>query len=60
MHSTSPPCGNLVDAVNWPDPGPAKIHDFGRHFDVFGDISYHELLVCYIQIIHIISNFDFL
>ena len=45
--------------MNWPDPGPAKIHDFGRHSYVFSDLLYQELLVCYIQIIYIILKFDF-
>ena len=45
--------------MNWPEPGPAKIHDFGRHFHVFSDLSYQELLVCYIQIIHIVLKFNF-
>ena len=68
-HSTSPPCGNLVDglphdcqyrtAVNWRHPGPAKIHDNGRHFYVFSDLLYYELLVCYIQIIYIVLKFNF-
>ena len=68
--STSPPSGNQVDGspleshlyrtvVNGRHPGPAKIHDNGRHFDVFSDLSYQELLVCYIQIIYIILKFDF-
>ena len=47
-------------AVNWPEPEPAKIHDFGRHFDVFSDILYHEFLVCYIQMFYIILKFTFL
>ena len=46
-------------AANWPDPGPAKIHDSGRHFYVFKELLYYELLVCYIQIIFIILKFDF-
>ena len=63
-HSTSPPCGNLVDGLphdcHWPDPGPAKIRNFGRHFHVISDLLYHELLVCYIQILFIILKFNFL
>ena len=46
-------------AVNWRHLGPAKIHDNGRYFYVFRDLSYQELLVCYIQIIYIILKFDF-
>ena len=46
-------------AVNWPEPGPAKIRDFGRHSYVFNDLSYYELLVWYIQMINIILKFDF-
>ena len=25
-------------AANWPEPGLAKIHDFGRHFYVFSNL----------------------
>ena len=45
--------------MNWRRLGPAKIRDNGRHFHVFSDHSYQELLVCYIQIIYIILKFDF-
>ena len=47
-------------AVNWSDHGPAKIRTFGRHFHVFSDLIYQELLVCYIQIFYMIMKFSFL
>ena len=46
-------------AVNWPEPGPAKIRNFGRRFHVFSGLLYSELLVCYIQIIYIVLKFNF-
>ena len=46
-------------AVNWRHLGPAKIRDNGRHFYVFSDLLYQELLVCDIQIVYIIMKFDF-
>ena len=46
--------------MNWPEPGPAKIRDFGRHFHVSGDLLYEELLVCYIQMFYIILKLNFL
>ena len=51
------PSGNQVDGsplVAIPNRGklahlgPANIHYNGRYFYVFSDLSYHELLVCYI------------
>ena len=45
--------------MNWRHLGPAKIHDNGRHFYVFSDFSYQELLVCYIQIFYIILKLNF-
>ena len=45
--------------MNWRHLEPAKIRDNGRHFYVFRYLSYHELLVCYIQIIYIILKFCF-
>ena len=47
-------------AVNWPDLGPAKIHNFGRHFNVFSDLLYQKLLICYIQTFYIILKLNFL
>ena len=45
--------------MNLLDPGPAKIHDFGRHFHVSGGVLYQELLVCYIQIFYVLLKFNF-
>ena len=46
--------------MNWRHLGPAKIRNNGRHFYVFSDILYPELLVCYIQIFYIILKLNFL
>ena len=53
-------CFEYRTAVNWPDLGPAKIRNFGRHFYVFSDLLYQELLVCYIQMFYIILKLNFL
>ena len=39
--------------------GLTKIRNFGRHFHVFNDLVYYELLVCYIQTLYIMK-FNFL
>ena len=46
-------------AVNWPEPSPAEIYDFGRRFIVFDNILYYELLVCYIEMLYIVPKTNF-